>query len=86
MTQVTLHAQIDDLGSRLLRIGAHAGTLHDLTMGVHDGHTPAVLLDLLERAERDLMLTTQALELLRDRVQRENASLSALADRVGDDA
>ena len=83
MTERTLREHVDEFGTRLLRIGAAASTLRDLSTGIHDGHVPAALIDLLEVIDRDVLLTAHDLDVLRDHAERERRSLSGADERAG---
>jgi hypothetical protein len=82
MTERTLREHADEFGTRLLRIGAAASTLRDLAAGIHDGHAPHALLELLDAVDRDLLLTAHDLDELREHARREERSLSGAADRL----
>ena len=83
MTERTLREHVDEFGTRLLRIGAASSTLRDLTAGVHDGHVPGALIELLDVIDRNLRLTAHDLDLLREHAERERRSFSGADERAG---
>jgi len=76
MSTTALHEQVDELGSRLAAIGALATAVHGTADRTRGGQVPDGLIDLLEKVERDLMLATHQLDLVRDHAALERSSLT----------
>jgi hypothetical protein len=55
----------DDLGTRLARIGAAATTLRGLTADLRQGSSREALLSLLDDIERDIVLASRQLLIVR---------------------
>ena len=66
-TSFTLRESVDELGSRLARIGAAAVTLRNLTAEIRAGVAGFTLLRLADDLERDLARAAHQLELVRER-------------------
>ena len=71
----TLREAVDELGTRLARIGAAASTLRSLAAEIRHGIPPATLLELTERLEKDLLLASQEVDAVHDRAARELESV-----------
>lgn len=71
----TLRESVDELDSRLARIGAAASTLRNLAPQIRHGIPPSTLLTLTETLERDLALASHQLDVVHDRAQLELSSL-----------
>jgi hypothetical protein len=74
-TTPTLRESVDDLGDRLMRIGAAASTLRHLSAQIRHGVPPSPLLTLLEVLERDITLASHQLDVVYERAAHELASL-----------
>jgi len=61
----TVRESADDLGLRLARIGAAATTLRGLTADLRDGSSRQALLSLLDDVERDIVLASRQLLIVR---------------------
>jgi hypothetical protein len=71
----SLRDSVDELTSRLDRIGAAATTLRSLALQIRHDIPPRALVRLTEDLERDLTLTSSQLEIVHDRAVLELASL-----------
>lgn len=74
-SDMTLRESVDELGTRLARIGAAATILRNLAPDIRHGVPPRALLSLTETLARDLMLASRELEAVHDRAMLELASL-----------
>ena len=72
----TVRETVDDLSRRLARICAAASSLNSLSADVRHGVPPADLMPFLEQLERELMLASHQLEIVRDRAKLELDSLA----------
>jgi hypothetical protein len=72
----TVRETVDDLERRLARICAAASSLKSLSPDIRHGVPPADLMPLLEQLERELMLASHQLEIVRDRAKLELDSLA----------
>jgi hypothetical protein len=70
-TSLTLRESVDELGSRLARIGAAAVTLRNLTAEMRAGIRPSTPLRLADDLERDLALAAHQRESVRERAQEQ---------------
>jgi hypothetical protein len=64
---MTLREQTDEFSLRLGRIGATERTMRELSTCIHETGSPAALVTVLERLDRDLVLARHDLERLRER-------------------
>ena len=62
----------DALGTRLARIGAAATTLRGLTADLRDGSSREALLSLLDVVERDIVLASRQLLVVRQAAREKN--------------
>jgi hypothetical protein len=69
----TVRETVDDLARRLGRICAAASSLNSLSADVRPGVPPADLVSFLEQLERELMLASNQLAIVRDRAKLELA-------------
>jgi hypothetical protein len=75
-TEHTVRETVDDLGRRLGRICAAASSLTSLSADIRRGVPPTDLMPFLEQLDRELMLASNQLTLVRERAKLE---LDALA-------
>ena len=61
----TVRESADDLGVRLARIGAAATTLRGVTADLRDGSSRQALFSLLDDVERDIVLASRQLLIVR---------------------
>jgi hypothetical protein len=72
----TVRESVDDLSRRLARVCAAASSLHSLSPDIRHGVPPADLMPFLEQLERELVLASNQLTIVRERAKLE---LDALA-------
>jgi hypothetical protein len=72
----TVRETVDDLARRLARVCAAATSLNSLSADIRQGVPPADLMAFLEQLERELMLATHQLAIVRDRAKLELESLA----------
>jgi hypothetical protein len=77
MSTIALHEQVDELGSRLIAIGALATAVHGAADRTRDGQVSGGLVDLLDKVERELVVATHQLDLVRDHAALERSSPGA---------
>ena len=71
----TLRESVNELTQRLARIGAASSMLRSLSPQIRHGIPPTALVKLTEDLERDLLLASTQLEMVRDRAVLELSSL-----------
>jgi hypothetical protein len=72
----TVRETVDDLARRLTRICAAASSLESLSADIRPGVPPMDLMTFLGQLERELMLASHQLEIVRDRAKPELDSLT----------
>jgi hypothetical protein len=72
----TVRETVDDLARRLSRVCAASSSLKSLSADIRHGVPPADLMSFLEQLERELMLASHQLDIVRDRAKLELESLA----------
>jgi len=72
----TVRETVDDLGRRLGRICAAASSLNSLSADLRRGVPPTDLMPFLEQLERELILASDQLAIVRERAKLELDSLA----------
>ena len=72
----TVRETVDGLSRRRARVCAAASSLNSLSADVRHGVPPADLMPLLEQLDRELMLASNELTIVRDRAKLELESLA----------
>jgi hypothetical protein len=73
---LTVRETVDDLARRLARVCAAASSLNSLSSDIRHGVPPADLMSLLDQLERELMLASNQLTIVRARAKLELDSLA----------
>jgi|1186.fasta_scaffold642358_2 hypothetical protein len=76
----TVRETVDDLSRRLARICAAASSLTSLSADVRQGVPPTDLMPFLEQLDRELMLASNQLTIVRDRAKQDLDSLDHTAE------
>ena len=74
----TVRETVDNLARRLARICAAASSLNSLSADIRQGVPPADLMAFLEQLDRELMLASNQVTIVRDRAKLELVALARL--------
>ena len=82
MSDTTLRDQLEQLQSRLARVGAAATTLREVAYRLDHGRAAQGLVDVLETLDRDLLLAAHDLDVAQRLAMREREALSGASKRI----
>ena len=82
MHETMLRDHLEQLLSRLDRVGAATTMLRELSRRLDEGHAPLALVDVLETLDRDLLLAAHDLDDTQRQAMRETESLSGASERT----